>query len=175
MTILKILQYPDLRLRRKGYRVGNIQAVKIQKTIKDMVNTLRHTENCGGLASTQLDLKEPPNIIVIDHIKNPIHDDILCLINPQIIYAENYTIEKEGCMSVASQNDVYGKVKRANKVKVKALDAHGNNIEFTAENYFARCLQHECDHLQGTLYIDYLNKTDQALIEQKLSELARSN
>lgn len=169
MTILQILQYPDLRLRRKSYRVGNVKAVKIQKTIKNMLETLHNTESCGGLSATQLDLEDPPNITVINNGNKP-----LCLINLQIIAAEDYIINEEGCMSIYPQ-DIHAKVRRANKVKASALDRHGNKLEFEAKNYLAHCLQHEYEHLQGILYIDHLTKSERELLDKKIAELTQSS
>lgn len=170
--MLQILQYPDLRLRKKGYRVGNVKAIKIQKTVDDMLETLRHTHYCAGLAATQLDLEDPPNITVInlDNESKP----PLCLINLQIISTEGTEEDQEGCMSVYPQNDIYAKIKRAQKVKVSALDRHGNKLEFEAKGRLARCLQHEYDHLRGILYIDYLPKPEKELLDKKIAKLTQT-
>ncbi len=169
MAILQILQYPDLRLRKKGYRVGNVKAVKIQKTIDDMLETLALAENCAALAATQLDLADPPNITVINQADGT---EPLCLINLQVVPIEGSNIDDEGCMSLYPQKNIYAKVKRATKVRASALDRHGNQLEFEAKDYFARCLQHEYDHLQGVLYIDYLTKTERELLEKKIAKLS---
>lgn len=159
MSILQILQYPDLRLRRKGHQVTDVKSPKIQKIIDNMLETLLNTENCAALASTQLDLENPPNITVINM---PINDsdknELICLVNPQITKKEGSTIDKEGCMSVYPQ-ELYADVTRATKIQVKAIDQHGNKLEFEATDYFARCIQHEYDHLKGVLYIDHLTKS----------------
>lgn len=173
MSILKILQYPDLRLRRKGYQVTNVKDPKIQKVIENMTETLLAQESCAGLSSTQLDLEEPPSITVINTSENPNHDNILCLINPQIIATEGDTINDEGCMSVFP-GEIYAKVKRAAKINVKALDIDGNKVEFEAEGFLARCVQHEYDHLQGILYIDHLSKLKRAYLERKMAKLSKS-
>jgi peptide deformylase len=167
MAILQILQYPDLRLRRKGYRVGNVKAAKIQKTIENIITTLNNTENCAGLAATQLDIEDPPNITVIHNMDN---DDLLCLINLDIISSEDSIIEQEGCMSIYPQG-ISAKVKRANKIKVKALDRYGNKLEFVALGHLARCLQHEYDHLQGVLYVDHLAKADRLALDKQIAAL----
>lgn len=173
MAILQILQYPDLRLRRKAYRVGNVKAVKIQKTIEDMVETLCHQENCAGLSATQLDLEDPPNITVIYNSRNHSRNDILCLINLQIIATEGSAIKDEGCMSIYPAN-IYAKIKRATKVTVRALDIHGNQIEFEAIGHLAQCLQHEYDHLQGVLYFDHLSKSERLLFNKGMAKLTQS-
>ncbi len=172
MSILKILQYPDLRLRCKGHKVTDVKSAKIKKIIKNMLETLANTENCAALAATQLDIEQPPCITVI----NPPTDDadysVLCLINPQIIAQESSNKAEEGCMSIFPE-DIRAEIKRANKIKVKALDVHGNHIEFEAEGYIARCIQHECDHLNGILYIDHLSKLKRSLLEKKMLKLRK--
>ena len=168
MSILKIIQYPDLRLRRKSIDVTDVKSVKTQKIIENMIETLINADNCGALAATQLDLKDPPSIIVISHAKNPNHDGILCLINPQIIAKEGSAINEEACMSIYPK-EIYAKVKRAAKVKVKALNHNGDQIELDATDYFSRCIQHECDHLRGILYIDRLSKSERSRIDKKIA------
>jgi peptide deformylase len=168
MSILQILQYPDLRLRRKSNKVTNVNSEKIKKTIKNMLETLANAKNCAALAATQLDIKQPPSIIVI----NSMDDDsnVLCLINPQITAQEGRSVAEEGCMSVFP-GDICAEIKRATSIKVKALTAQGNKVEFAADGYLARCIQHECDHLNGILYIDYLSKLKRALLEKKMKKL----
>lgn len=174
MSILEILQYPDLRLRRKGYLVSDVKSTKIQKIIADMVETLNHTENCAGLAATQLNIDEPPNITVINSPdKNHGPNNVLCLINLQIIKKEGNVIDHEGCMSILAHESVYYKVKRAERVWVSALNQDGNKVEFEAADHLARCLQHEHDHLQGILYIDHLSKLNRSRIEKKIAKLTR--
>ena len=169
MPILKILQYPDLRLRRKSIDVTDVKSAKIQKIIENMMETLVNTDNCGALAATQLDLENPPSIVVVNHLKDHKYDNILCLINPKIISKEGSAINEEACMSVCPQ-EIYAEIKRATKVKVKALDHNGNQVELDATDYFARCIQHECDHLRGVLYIDYLSKSERSRIDEKIAK-----
>ena len=176
MAILQVLQYPDLRLRRKGYKVGNVKAVKIQKTINDMLETLAQQKGCAALAATQLAIEDPPSIIVINQIEADLPLDPtnsrLCLINLQIITREGKVTDDEGCMSVYPK-DIYAKVTRASQVKVKALDNNGNELEFVATDILARCLQHEYDHLQGILYIDHLTEEERRQIEEKMAKLRK--
>src|SRR3990167_10641117 len=108
MTMLKILQYPDPRLKTIAAPVETIDQ-EIQKVIDDMFETHYNTENCAALAATQLDITKPHRITVIDF--SPRHNQPLCLINPEIIEREGETFEEEGCMSVAG--GTYEKVKRA--------------------------------------------------------------
>ncbi|MBU0744596.1 MAG: peptide deformylase [Gammaproteobacteria bacterium] len=174
MSILEILQYPDLRLRRKSHPVTDVKATKIQKIIETMTDTLLDQESCAGLASTQLDIGEPPSIVVINPSGNKSQDSILCLINPQITATEGDTICEEGCMSVCPTM-ISARIKRASKINVVALDIDGNKLEFEAEGFLARCIQHECDHLQGILYIDHLSKLKRAFLDKKIAKLLQTN
>lgn len=171
MSILKILQYPDLRLRRKGHKVTDVKSAKIKKTIKDMLETLANAESCAALSATQLDMEQPPSITVINPLTDDM-DDVLCLINPQIVAQEGSNAAEEGCMSIFPE-DIRAEIKRANKIKVKTLDVYGNHIEFEAEGYLARCIQHEYDHLNGILYIDHLSKLKRSLLEKKMLKLRK--
>jgi peptide deformylase len=172
MTILKTLQYPDLRLRRKGHKVTDVKSAKIKKIIKNMLETLANAKSCAALAATQLDIEQPPSITVINPITDDM-DDVLCLINPQIVAQEGSNTEEEGCMSFFPDDNIRAEIKRANKTKVKALDVHGNHIEFEAEGYLARCIQHECDHLNGILFIDHLSKLKRSMLEKKMLKLRK--
>lgn len=172
MSILNIIQYPDLRLRRKAYVVKDVSDPKIQKIIQDMIETLRAQKSCAALAATQLDIEDPPSITVINNLTHPQEKDIICLINPKIVSTEGCSNEDEGCMSVGP-GEIYAKVKRATKIKVTALDPQGKSLEFAAINYFARCIQHECDHLAGILYIDHLSKLKRFYIDKKVAKLAK--
>lgn len=173
MSIFKILQYPDLRLRRKGYQVTDVTVPHIQEIIENMVATLFAQKSCAGLASTQLDIDNPPSIAVINLARGSNKTDILYLINPQIIIQKGSTVHEEGCMSVAPEK-VSAKVKRATKINVQTLDLKGNKIELEATDHLARCIQHEYDHLQGVLYIDHLSKLKRMYLERKIAKLAKS-
>jgi peptide deformylase len=167
MSILKILQYPDLRLRTKARPVLDVKSPKIQKIIKNMLKTLANQENCSGLASTQLDIKDPPGITVIN---NPYNDEVICLVNPQIIGSYGSTFSDEGCMSIAPES-IHAKVKRATRIMVSALDLHGNQMTFEAKDYLACIIQHECDHLEGILYIDHLSESERKKIDKEIAKL----
>lgn len=166
MTILTILQYPDPRLRRIGKPVEKIDE-RIKTIIADMFETNYATENCGALAATQLDLPDPPRITVIDLSEQK--NQPLCLINPEIVSQEGEQYEVEGCMSV-SPGFIYERVKRAAKIRVKALDREGQALDFIAEDYLAKCIQHELDHLNGKLYIDYLSSLKLNRIKNKIKK-----
>ena len=168
MSIIKILNYPDPRLKSVGEDVVDVHAPEIQKIIDDMFETHYNAENCAALAATQLDFIKPKKITVIDYSANK--DEPLCLINPEIIATDGEQNETEGCMSVYPSL-VHARVKRAMWVKVRALDREGKPIEFEAEGYRAKCIQHEIDHLNGLLYLDRLPKVMRRLVEEKIRKV----
>ncbi|MFA6409834.1 MAG: peptide deformylase [Gammaproteobacteria bacterium] len=165
MTLLSILQYPDLRLRNKAKVVTDPTSPEVQKIIADMLRTLANAESCAALAANQLDIQNPPAITVINPM--PGSEEILCLINPEVVEKSGESIEEEGCMSVCP-NKISAKIPRAEKVTVRALNKEGKPIEIKAEGLLARCLQHEIDHLNGILYIDYLSPLKRKRIEKKI-------
>lgn len=172
MAILKIIQYPDLRLKRKGQLVKDIKAKHVQRSIQDMLQTLLVAQNCAALASTQLDIEDPPSIVVINNA-NTILGSVLCLINPEIVEQSNEAVAaEEGCMSIMSQSrqSIYVKIRRAEKIKVTAMDIHGKNVVFEATDFLARCIQHECDHLRGMITLDYLEENERLVVERKIAK-----
>ena len=168
MAKVKILHYPDPRLKNKGRQVSAVDS-EVRKVVEDMFETHYGATNCAALAATQLDFENPYAITVIDF--SPGKNQPLCLINPEIIYREGSQNEEEGCMSVPG--GIYEKVKRAHKIKVRALDRNGKPIEFDAEGYMAKCIQHEIDHLQGKLFIDHLSRLKRARVDSKLEKIRR--
>lgn len=164
MAIIRILQYPDLRLRQKGAWVDVVDD-QIKKIVDDMFETHYNASNCAALAATQLDFKDPKRITVIDF--SPEKNQPLCLINPKIIAREGEIVEPEGCMSV---REAYENVKRSAKITVQALDREGKPIEFTAEGFMAKCIQHELDHLDGKLFIDHLPSLKRHKIDEKIKK-----
>lgn len=169
MSILEILQHPDPRLRRIAVEVENVNDARVQQIIDDMIETLRATKDCAALAATQLDIDHPPSITVINQ-RSGISLEPLCLINPRIKEKSGVAREEEGCMSVYPK-EISALVKRATKVKITAQDRHGQHLEIDAEDFFARCLQHEIDHLHGILYIDYLSRLKRSMLEKKIAKL----
>lgn len=167
MTILKILQYPNSRLKSKGYKVKNF-GDETQTIIDDMFETHYASQNCAALAATQLDIALPPHITVIDFSEKK--NQPLCLINGEILSREGETNTEEGCMSLNAAKmggGVYAKVKRAAKISVRAQDRHGKPLAFEADGFMAKCIQHELDHLDGKLFIDHLSSLKrQLLLEQ---------
>ncbi len=164
MALFTILQFPDARLRRVAKPVAVVDE-HIRAIVDNMLATNYAANNCAALAATQLDMPEPPRITVID--LSEAKNQPVCLINPEIIEREGEQHEFEGCMSVGP-GFIYEKVKRAAKIKVKALDRDGKPLEFIAEGYYAKCIQHEIDHLDGKLYIDHLSQVKRDRIRAKL-------
>lgn len=168
MAILKILQYPDQRLRCAGQVVTDIKAVVVQRIIDNMLETLAHTEHCFGLAATQLDIQNPPTITVINHPEQ--EGIVLCLVNPVIVAATGKQVEEEGCQSIFP-DALSAKVVRAADVTVEALDRDGQPVQIVATGFFAKGLQHEIDHLNGILYVDRLSPLRRALFERQRAKL----
>ncbi len=171
MAIIKILQYPTPLLRRKGIRVTDFGA-ETQKIIDDMFETHYAATNCAALAATQLNIPNAPHITVIDFSDEK--NQPLCLVNAEIIHREGEITDTEGCMSVGHGNDIFEKVTRAEKIKVKAQDRHGNPLEFEAEGFMAKCIQHELHHLDGKLYIDLLPISKKERIAKKIKKANRN-
>lgn len=174
MAIIQILQYPDPRLGKKGQVVTDFGA-ELQQIIDDMFETLHNTENCAGLAATQLDFAHPKKITVIYDYRladrDPPKEKALALVNPEIIASEGVANEPEGCMSVSG--GIYESVQRAAKVTVKALDRRGEPFEIVGEGYMAKLLQHEIDHLNGIIFIDKVSKLKRQRIDKKISKQKR--
>jgi peptide deformylase len=173
MTILRILQYPDPRLRTKAKRV-EVFDERIKKIISDMFETHYASDNCAALAATQLNIENPPMITVIDF--SEYKNQPLCLVNPEIVEREGTQTQEEGCMSLAAENhSVFDKVTRSQKIRVKALDRNGNPLDFIAEGFMAKCIQHEIDHLHGKIFIDHLSRLKRDRLEKKLFKLRRED
>lgn len=166
MALLEILEFPDERLRRKAKPVEVVDA-SIQRLIDDMFETMYAAPGVG-LAATQVNVAK--RVVVIDVSETK--DQPLCLINPEILDRSGIEEREEGCLSVPG---VFEKVCRAEKVKVKALDRSGKPFEFEAEGLLAVCVQHEIDHLDGKLFVDYLSPLKRQRIRKRLVKAARQS
>jgi peptide deformylase len=156
--ILPILHYPDSRLRTVAKAVDVVDdTVKI--LVKNMFETMYDAPGIG-LAATQIDHHQ--RIIVIDISEDK--SQPLCLINPEIIEKDGEIDWEEGCLSVP---DYYQCVKRANHVKVRALNEQGKEFEIEADELLGVCIQHEIDHLNGILFVDHLSKLKQKRLLEK--------
>jgi len=158
MARLPILEYPDPRLRITAEPVTKVDA-EIKQLVADMLETMYAAPGIG-LAATQVDV--PKRILVVDISES--RDEPCCLINPEIVAAEGKALGEEGCLSVP---DVYEKVERAERIQVKALDREGQAIEFEAEDLLAVCIQHEIDHLEGKLFVDYLSELKRQRLKKR--------
>lgn len=164
MAILPVLRFPDERLRKVASTVTDITA-ETQKIIDDMIETM-YAEEGIGLAATQVNIHQ--RIIVIDVSEN--HDQPYVIINPEVISKDGETGIEEGCLSVP---DSRAFVSRAETIKIKALNRHGESYEIDADGLLAICIQHEMDHLMGKLFVDYLSPLKRQRIEQKMKKMER--
>ncbi len=165
MTILNVLRFPDERLRTKATPVVEVNQ-DVKTIIDDMFETM-YDENGVGLAATQVNIHQ--RIVVINVTEDK--DQAYVLINPEIISHSNETeINEEGCLSVPG---CYAKVDRYTEVTVKALDRDGQEFTLTATELLAICIQHELDHLDGKLFVDYLSPLKRQRIKTKLEKEAR--
>lgn len=164
MTILNILKYPDQRL----YTIANEVKVvnsNIKKLISDMAETMYSAPGIG-LAATQVDVHQRIIVIDISEDKN----NLLVLINPRLLEKRGEETNQEGCLSVP---EVFEKVKRAEWIKVSALDENSKKFELEAEGLLAVCIQHEVDHLLGKVFVDYLSNLKKNRIKKKLIKLSK--
>lgn len=160
MAILDILEFPDLRLRKKASPITQFNET-LSNTIDDMFETMYAAPGIG-LAATQINLHK--QLIVIDISDNK--DEPLVFINPQIEIIDQTPEEyDEGCLSVPGY---YETVSRPRMVRVKALDRHGQPFEMETDGLLATCIQHENDHLNGKLFVDYLSTLKRERIRSKL-------
>ena len=164
MAILEILQYPDPRLNLPAQRVEKIDAAT-KKLIDDMVETMYAAPGIG-LAATQVDVHK--QIIVIDVSEDK--SDLRVFINPEITRREGLAVNQEGCLSVPG---IYDNVERADSVTVTALDRNGSRFTLNASGLLATCIQHEMDHLQGKVFVDYLSELKQNRVRTKLKKRQR--
>ncbi len=164
MALLPILHYPDPRLKKVAAPVTQIDD-GIKRLARDMAETMYAAPGVG-LAATQVDVHK--RLIVIDISENK--DHLLVMINPQIISSEGEQVCEEGCLSVPG---IYDKVERAARVTVTYLDLDGKQQQRSADELLAVCVQHEIDHLNGKVFVDYLSMLKQGRIKAKLSKQAR--
>ena len=164
MAILKILQYPDERLHKVAKKVGQVDEAT-RKLVRNMAETMYAAPGVG-LAATQVDVHE--QIIVLDISET--HNQLRVFINPEIIASSGEEECEEGCLSVPG---IYEKVRRAEKVTVRALNEKGEPIMLEADGFLAVCIQHEIDHLRGRVFVEYLSRLKQTRIRAKLKKRLR--
>jgi peptide deformylase len=165
MALLTVLCYPDPRLHQIAKPVAEVDA-RIKKIVADMAQTMYDAPGVG-LAATQVDIHE--RIIVIDVSDE--QNELRVFINPEITWASAETKSwREGCLSVP---DFYDEVERPSNIKLKALDLDGQAFEIEADGLLAVCLQHELDHLQGKVFVEYLSFLKRNRISQKMKKRAK--
>ncbi|SRR5258706_2144356 len=166
MALLSILRHPDPRLYTKAAKVDAIDD-SIRSLVSDLAQTMYAAPGIG-LAATQVDVHL--QVIVIDASET--RDQLLILINPEIISREGSQQLEEGCLSVPG---IYEAVDRAERVRVRALGLDGKYFTLDAEKLLAVCIQHEIDHLEGKVFVDYLSRLKQQRIRAKLGKQLRQS
>ena len=163
MAILNILHFPDPRLRRKAKPVVHVDD-GLRTLIDDLFETMYAAPGIG-LAATQVNITQ--RLLVID--VSPDKSQPLCFINPQIMAKSGEEEMEEGCLSVPGYYDV---VRRAERVTVRALDRAGQAFEIETDGLLAVCIQHEIDHLDGKLFVDYLSELKRQRLRKKIEKQA---
>lgn len=161
MTLLTILEFPDPRLRTKAAPVE-----RVDDTLRELIDAMLATmyaANGIGLAATQVNVHQ--RLLVVDISEE--RDRPMTFINPQILAREGEEETEEGCLSVPG---AYEKVRRAERIRVRALDRNGISFEMDADGLLAVCIQHEMDHLDGKLFVDYLSDLKRTRIRKKLEK-----
>ena len=161
MSLLTILHYPDPRLRNVAKSVTVFDAA-LRNFTADLVETMYEAPGIG-LAASQVNVHR--RIIVVDISEN--RDDPHVLINPELTPTGEEVETEEGCLSVPG---IYEPVVRRESITVRAFDPHGDVLGFAADGMLAVCIQHECDHLEGRLFVDYLSRLKRSRIKRKLEK-----
>ena len=165
MALLPILQYPDPRLHTVAQPVREVDA-RVRQLVADMLETM-YDANGIGLAATQVDVHELLIVIDVSEQRN----EPQVLVNPEITWAsEEKQVNDEGCLSVPG---IYDGVLRSSRVKVSALDEHGQPRTIEAEGLLAVCIQHEMDHLLGKVFVEYLSPLKRNRIKTKMIKAQR--
>jgi len=166
MAILDILHFPDARLRNVAKRVEQVDD-SVRKLIDDMFETMYEAPGIG-LAAVQVNQQR--RVIVVDISEE--RNQPLALVNPEILEKHGEEQMDEGCLSVPG---IYEPVQRAERVRVTALDRDGKSFEMDVDGLLAVCIQHEIDHLDGKLFVDYLSNLKRQRIRKKLEKEARQS
>ena len=164
MALLPILRFPDPRLKKVAQPVADIDE-SIRKLAADMAETMYEAPGIG-LAATQVDVHKRVVVIDVSEEKN----ELRVFINPVLSRCEGTQVGEEGCLSVPG---IYDKVERAERVTITYLDLDGSTRTLDAEGLLAVCIQHEIDHLNGTVFVDHLSMLKQARIKNKMAKQAR--
>lgn len=166
MAVLNILRYPDARLHRVAEPVREVDD-RIRQLVRDMAETMYAAPGIG-LAATQVDVHL--RVIVID--VSEARDELRVFVNPEIVERSDDTkVHEEGCLSVPG---IYDEVERPDRVTVRALDEHGQPFTLQADGLLAVCVQHEIDHLNGRVFVQYLSRLKQSRIRTRLLKAERA-
>ena len=169
MTLLKIITIPDSRLKTKSNKIDNFDE-NLKKDIKNMYETLYASENGIGLAAPQVGLMK--RLIVID-LKEEDKSEPLTLVNPKILNkSDEKFVNQEGCLSIPGY---YADIERSQKIECEYNDANGSKRTMTAQGLLSICIQHEVDHLNGVLFIDYLSKLKRKIALEKVTKAKNKN
>ena len=164
MALLQILEFPDPRLRTRAAPVEVVDDA-VRQLLDDLLETMYAARGIG-LAATQVDVHR--RVLVMDISEE--RDQALSLINPQILANEGQCESEEGCLSVPEYTEF---VPRAEKIRLRAQDRDGNSFEMDAEGLLSICIQHEMDHLEGKLFVDYLSELKRQRLRKRLSKSRR--
>jgi peptide deformylase len=166
MAKLTILEFPDPRLRTRAREVRPEDFTPaLQQLIDDMFETMYEAPGIG-LAATQVDRHLRFMVMDISEDKS----EPRVFINPEIIESDGHQIYQEGCLSVPG---IFADVSRANQITVRALDRHGQSFDLKADGLLAVCIQHEMDHLEGKVFVDYLSPLKREMVRKKLAKQRR--
>lgn len=165
MAVLSILRYPDPRLHQVAKPV-EVFDESLRTLVRDMAQTMYEAPGVG-LAATQVDVHQ--RVIVVD--VSDARDELRVFVNPEIVDASaERKVYEEGCLSVPG---IYEEVERPDRVRVRARDEHGEAFEIEADGLLAVCLQHEMDHLDGRVFVQYLSRLKQGRIRSKMLKAER--
>lgn len=165
--ILEVLKYPHPLLKEKAELVGDVTP-ELRELAADMLETMYENEGIG-LAAPQVG--ELTRLVVVDVSGPELREAPMVLVNPELELIGEECESEEGCLSV---EDYRNTVKRSTTVRLKAADLDGNPVELEAEGTLAICLQHECDHLDGVLFIDHLSRLKRSLYDSKVKKWAKT-
>jgi len=171
MAILEILHLPDPKLKQVSAPVEDFDDPKLQQFIDDLEETRQNGPAAVGIAAPQVGMFKRVVIVDCSNTRKPVpNHGHMILVNPEITKWDEFEMGREGCLSVP---DVFEPVERAQKISVQAYDKTGKPFTVTAEGLLAVCIQHEMDHLQGKLFVDYLSALKRQRIRKKLLKQQR--